>query len=120
MRGNFEGASLHACGAGDRQGEARRKQRGVLGDHATHGEVLDLILSAAKRKAPGEDEITAEVPGAGGRPMAAPTTLVCRRLQRAMPNVWKGGLMATISSGKNKTRGVLLNDHVGKILERWI
>ena len=28
--------------------------------------------------------------------------------------------MATIPSGKNKTRGVMLNDHVGKILERWI
>ena len=24
--------------------------------------------------------------------------------------------MATIPSGKNKTRGVMLNDHVGKIL----
>ena len=28
--------------------------------------------------------------------------------------------MATIPSGKNKTRGVMLNDHVGKILGRWI
>ena len=28
--------------------------------------------------------------------------------------------MATIPSGKNKTRGVMLNDHVGKILVRWI
>ena len=32
--------------------------------------MLDLILSAAKGKAPGEDGITAEVLAAGGRPMA--------------------------------------------------
>ena len=36
----------------------------------TVDEVLGLILSAARGKAPGEDGITAEVPGAGGRPMA--------------------------------------------------
>ena len=36
----------------------------------TVDEVLDLILSAAKDKAPGEDGITAEVLAAGGRPMA--------------------------------------------------
>ena len=41
-------------------------------------------------------------------------------LQRALPIVWKGGLMATIPGGKNKTRGVMLNDHVGRVLERWI
>ena len=33
-------------------------------------EVLDLILIAARGKAPGEDKITAEVLGAGGRPTA--------------------------------------------------
>ena len=27
--------------------------------------------------------------------------------------------MATILSGKYKTRGVMLNEHVGKILVRW-
>ena len=41
-------------------------------------------------------------------------------LQRALPILWKGCITATIPSGKNKTRGVMLNDHVGKILERWI
>ena len=54
--------------------------------------MLDLILSAAKGKAPGEDGITAEVLGAGGRPMAQllqPLFAgVC--LQRALPSVWKG------------------------------
>ena len=28
--------------------------------------------------------------------------------------------MATIPSGKNKTRRVMLNDHTGKVLGRWI
>ena len=36
----------------------------------TVDEVLDLILSAARGKAPGEDGIRPEVLGAGGRPMA--------------------------------------------------
>ena len=73
----------------------------------TVDEVLDLILSASRGKARGVDGITAEVLGAGGRPM---TMLlqplfagVC--LQRALSIMWKGGVMATIPSGKNKTRG---------------
>ena len=41
-------------------------------------------------------------------------------LQRVLPIMWKGCIMATIPSGKNKTRGVMLNDSVGKILGRWI
>ena len=70
-------------------------------------EVLDLILSAARGKAPGEDGIMAEVLGAGGRPMAQLSQPlfadVC--LQRALPVVWKVGIMPTIPSGQNKTRG---------------
>ena len=84
----------------------------------TVDEVIDLILSASRGEAPGVDGITAEVLGAGGRPMAMllqPLFAgVC--LQRALAIMWKGGIMATIPSGKNKTRGVMLNDHVGKIL----
>ena len=84
-------------------------------------EVQDLILSAARGKARGEDGITAEVLGAGGRPMAQllqPLIAgVC--LQRTLPIVWKEGLMATIPSGKNKTRGVMLHDHVGKTSRFW-
>ena len=40
--------------------------------------------------------------------------------KEGLPTVWNGSIMATIPSGKNKTRGVVLNDHVGKILGRWI
>ena len=88
----------------------------------TVDEVLDLILSASRGKAPGVDGITAEVLGAGGRPMAMLLQPLFARvcLQRALPIMWKAGIMATIPSGKNKTRGVMLNDHVGKILVRWI
>ena len=85
-------------------------------------EVLDLILSAAKGKAPGKDGITVEVLGSG-RPMpqllqplfagvSKEPCLLCGRGRK--------GIMATIPSGKNKTRGVMLNDHVEKILGRWI
>ena len=68
-----------------------------------------------------EDGITTEVLGAGGRPMAQllQPLFASVRLQRALPIVWRRSIMATIPSGKNKTRGVMLNDHVGKILERW-
>ena len=88
----------------------------------TVDEVIDLILRAARGKAPGEDGITAEVPGAGGRPMVQLSQPlfagVC--LQRALPIVWKVGIMATIPSGKKKTTGVMLDDHVGEIFGRWV
>ena len=82
----------------------------------TVDEVLDLILSAAKGKTPGEDGITAEVLGAGGRPMAQllQTLFAGVGLQRALPIVWKGGTY----HGNNG--GVTLDDHVVKILGRWI
>ena len=83
--------------------------------------MLDLTLSEARCEAPCEDGITADLLGAGGRPVAQllqPLFAgVC--LQRALHIVWKGCIMGTVPSGKNKTRGVMLNDHVGKILERW-
>ena len=64
--------------------------------------MLDLILSTVRGKSRSEDGITAEVLGAGGRPMAQlqqPLFAgVC--LSRALPIAWKGGLMATIPSGK--------------------
>ena len=83
--------------------------------------MLDLVLSAAKVKAPGEDGITAEVLGAGGRPMAQLLQLVCRCVFPKSPAYCvEGGIMATIPSGKNKTRGVMLNDHVEKMLGQWI
>ena len=44
-------------------------------------------------------------------------TGVC--LQRPLPAVWKGSIMATIARGKNETRGASPNDREGKILERW-
>ena len=100
--------------------QAERRVWGIT--PPTVDDVLDLILSAARGKAPGEDGITSEVLGAGGRPVAQLLQLlfagVC--LQRALPIVWKGGLMATIPSGKSMTRGVMLNDHMGKVLGRWI
>ena len=87
----------------------------------TVDEVLDLILSASRGEAPGEDGIST-VLGAGGRPMAMllQPLFADVRLQTALSIVWEGSIMATIPSGKNKTRGVMLNDHVGKILGRWI
>ena len=68
--------------------------------------VLDLILSAAMDKTPGEDGITAEVHGAGGRPMAQlrQPFFAGVSLQRALPHVWRESIMATIPSGKNKRR----------------
>ena len=58
----------------------------------TVDEVLDLILSASRGKAPSVDGISAEVLGAGGRPMAMLLqplfASVC--LQRALPIMWKG------------------------------
>ena len=68
----------------------------------TVDEVLDLILSAAKGKTPGEDGITAEVLGAGGRPVAQllQTLFAGVGLQRALPIVWKGGIMATIEESR--------------------
>ena len=78
-----------------------------------------MTPSAARSRASGEDGVTSEVLGAGGRPMAQLLqplfSSVC--LQRALPIVWKGGLMATIVSGRNKTRGVMLNDDAGKSLD---
>ena len=102
-------------GAGrEKRAEEREPCWGIV--PPTVDEVLDLILSASRGKAPGVDGITAELLGAGGRPMAMllqPLFAgVC--LQRALPIMWKR-IMATIPSGKNKTRGVMLNDHVGKI-----
>ena len=70
----------------------------------TVDEVLDLILSASRGTAPGV--------------VGSPRRGFC--LQRALPIMWKGSIMATIPSEKNKTSGVMLNDHVGKILGRWI
>ena len=85
--------------------------------------MLDLILGAAKGKAPGEDGITAEVLGAGGRPMAQllqPVfAAVC--LQRALPIAWKKGVpWQPFRVERTRTRGVMLNDQVGKISGRWI
>ena len=52
---------------------------------------------------------------------AVPATLVCRCVFAKSPAYCvEGGIMATIPSGKNKTTGIMLNDHVGKILGRWI
>ena len=87
----------------------------------TVDEVLDLILSALRGKAPGVDGISAEMLGNGGRPIAmllqpCSRVFVCR----ALPIMRKGCIMATIPSGRNKTTGVTLNDHMGKILGRWI
>ena len=70
----------------------------------TVDEVLDLILSASRGKAPGVDGISAEVLEAGGRPMAMllqPLFAgVC--LQRALPIMWKGGIMATIRVARTR------------------
>ena len=86
----------------------------------TVDEVLDLILSASRGEAPGEDGIST-VLGAGGRPMAMLLQpLFAGVWQTALSIVWEGSVMATIPSAKNKTRGVMLNDHVGKIFGRWI
>ena len=64
--------------------------------------MLDLILSSAKGKTPGEDGITAEVLGAGGRPVAQllQTLFAGVGLQRALPIVWKGGIMATMEESR--------------------
>ena len=88
----------------------------------TVDEVLDLILSAARGKAHGEDGITAEVFGAGGRPMAQllqPLFAgVClqkgpaHRVERVVS--WQPSRVERI-----RERGVTLHDHVGKILRRW-
>ena len=58
-------------------------------------EVLDLILSASRGKAPGVDGITKEVLGAGGRPMAMllQPLFAGVYLQRALPIMWKGRIM---------------------------
>ena len=85
----------------------------------TVDEVLDLILSASRGEAPGEDGIST-VLGAGGRPMAMLLQpLFAGVWQTALSIVWEGSIMATIPSGKNK-RAVMLNDQVGKILGWWI
>ena len=87
----------------------------------TVDEVFDLILSASRSKAPCVDGISClELVAGPWRCFCNPRSrvFVCKEL---CPSCGRGGrIVATIPSGKNKTRGVMHNDHVGKILGRWI
>ena len=91
----------------------------------TVDEVLDLILTAATGKAPGEDGSRRRCLGLVKGPWRRSCNpclqvCVCKEPCLVCGRGW-GGIMATIPSGKNTIpRGIMLNDHVGKILERWI
>ena len=80
------------------------------------GKVLDLILSAAGGKAPGEYGVTTEVLGAGG-----PWRSTCNLCSRVSVNTEHFLLLGKEDSWEPSQRHQDgLNDHAGKILGRWI